>query len=136
MKTSTCVRSAVLLVAIAATLGCGYSSKNAAPAPGTMPTIAQLNPSSMAAGSAAFTMTVTGTNFLNTAVVNWNGSAQSANTKFVSATEVQLDVPATAVASAGMVQVSVTNPGTTGGGPYGGGGTQAATSNSMTFTIN
>jgi hypothetical protein len=38
--------------------------------------------------------------------------------------------------TAGAVQVTVTNPGVTGTGPYGGGGTAAATSVASTFTIN
>lgn len=136
MKPLNVSKTAVLLALIAFTTACGYSSKPKPASPGTMPTISQLSPSSMNAGSAAFTLTVSGTNFLSTAIVNWNGTAKSANTKFVSATEVQLDVQTSDISSAGMVQVTVTNPGTAGTGPYGGGGTQAETSNAMTFTIN
>jgi hypothetical protein len=43
-------------------------------------------------------------------------------------------VPATAVAAAGTVHVTVTNPGTA-GGIYGG-GTQPETSVAMDFTVN
>jgi hypothetical protein len=43
-------------------------------------------------------------------------------------------IPASDVATAGTITVTVTNPGTP-GGIYGG-GTMAQTSNSMTFTIN
>jgi hypothetical protein len=124
-----------LLTLIALTTACGYSSKPAAPAPGSMPTIAQLNPDNATAGGAAFTLTVTGTNFGSKAMVNWNGVAQTSTT-FVSATEVTVAVPASAIMAAGTVQITVTNPGTAGTGMYGGGGTAAATSTPMAFTIN
>jgi hypothetical protein len=47
-------------------------------------------------------------------------------------------IPAANIASAGVAQVSVTNPGSsTPGGPYGGGSnTPSETSNNVTFTIN
>lgn len=124
-----------LLTLIALTMACGYSSKPAAPAPGSMPTIAQLNPDNVSSGGAAFTLTVTGTNFSSKAMVNWNGVAQTSTT-FVSATEVTVAVPSSAIMAAGTVQITVTNPGTPGMGLYGGGGTAAATSTPMAFTIN
>jgi hypothetical protein len=43
-------------------------------------------------------------------------------------------IPSSSIMTAGMVPVTVTNPGTQ-GGPYGG-GTQAETSTAMNFTIN
>jgi IPT/TIG domain-containing protein len=125
-----------LLTLIALTMACGYSSKPATPAAGNMPTIAQLNPDNATAGGAPFTLTVTGTNFGAKAVVNWNGAAQTSNTTFVSGTEVTVAVPASAIMAAGTVQVTVTNPGTPGTGMYGSGGTAAATSSPMAFTIN
>jgi hypothetical protein len=88
----------------------------------------------MAAGSAAFTMTVNGSKFNTNAVVNWNGAAQT--TTYVSASQVTAAIPASAIATAGTVPVTVTNPGTPGTGMYGSGGTLPETSNSMTFTIN
>ena len=124
-----------LVPLIALTMACGYSSKPAAPAPGSMPTIAQLNPDNVTAGGAAFTLTVTGTNFSSKAVVNWNGVPQT-STAVVSGTELTVSIPATAIMSATKVQITVTNPGTPGAGMYGGGGTAAATSTPMAFTIN
>lgn len=125
-----------LLSLIALTMACGYSSKPAPTAAGTMPTIAQLNPDTATAGGEAFSLTVTGTNFGAKAVVNWNGVAQTSNTTFVSGTEVTVAIPASAIMAASTVQVTVTNPGTPGTGMYGGGGTAAATSTPMPFTIN
>jgi hypothetical protein len=125
----------VLLTAVAATgVGCGYSSHATTPqTPGTMPAIAQLTPPSTAAGSSDFTLTVQGTNFNSNAVVNFNGKPMA--TTFDSGVEVKAAIPASAVATANSaVPVTVTNPGTP-GGLYGG-GTAAATSTPMNFTIN
>ena len=133
MKT---LKTISLLTLIALTMACGYSSKPAMPAAGTMPTIAQLNPGDATAGGEAFNLIVNGSNFGAKAVVNWNGVAQASNTTFMSGTEVTVAVPASLIMTAGTVQISVTNPGTPGTGMYGGGGTAAATSSPMPFTIN
>lgn len=125
-----------LLTLIALGTACGYSSKPAPPVAGTAPTIAQLTPDNTNAGGVAFTLTVTGTNFGSKAVVNWNGVAQTANTTVMSGTELTVAVPASAIMASGTVQVTVTNPAVVGTGPYGGGGTAAATSTPVTFTIN
>jgi hypothetical protein len=112
---------------------CGYSSKSTTPpAAGNVPTIAQLVPASATHGGAGFTLTVNGTNYNSNAVVNWNGTAVT--TAYVSGNQITATVSAADIASAGTVQVTVTNPGTP-GGQYGG-GTQAETSTAMTFTIN
>ena len=47
-----------------------------------------------------------------------------------------IKIPAASTADAGMLTVTVTNPAHAGGGIYGSGGTLAATSNPMTFTVN
>lgn len=133
MKT---VETISLLTLIALTLACGYSSKNYAPAPGAMPAIALLNPGGATAGGDAFTLTVNGSNFAAKAVVNWNGVAQTANTTYVSGNQLTVAVPASMIAASGTVQITVTNPATSGGGMYGSGGTAAATLTPMTFTIN
>jgi hypothetical protein len=129
---------AIVLLAglIAGTLACGYSSKAAAPPqPGAMPAISQLAPPSMTSGGPAFTLTVNGSNFAAKATVNWNGTAQT-NTTFVSANQLMVTIPASAIATPGTVKVSVTNPGTPGMGQYGGGGTLPETSTTMDFTVN
>ena len=130
------VTSTLLVALIAFTVACGYSSKTTPPVAGTVPTIAALAPSSATAGSAAFTLTVNGTNFGSKAVVNWNGTAQTSTTTFVSASQLTVAVPASAIMTAGSVTVTVTNPGTAGTGLYGGGGTLPETSSPMDFTIN
>jgi len=132
MKT---VCATLLLTLIAATLGCGYSSKNSAPVPGAMPMISQLDPNAATAGGAAFTLTINGTNFGTKAVVSWNGAAQTSITAYVSSNQLTMAVPASMIATRGTVQITVTNPGTPGMGPYGSGGTLPETSSPMSFTI-
>jgi len=129
----------LVLVSLAAlTLACGYGSKNynTTPAAGAVPAISQLSPNSMTAGAAAFTMTVNGSNFGTKAVVNWNGTAQTANTTYVTGNQLMVVIPASMIANSGTVQVTVTNPATTGTGMYGNGGVMAETSSAMNFTIN
>jgi hypothetical protein len=128
------VKTTLLGTLIAFTLACGYSSKSTPPVAGNMPAIAQLAPAAMAAGGAAFTLTVNGSKFNTNAVVNWNGGPQT--TTYVSGGQVTAAIPASAIATAGTVPVTVTNPGTAGTGMYGSGGTLPETSNSMNFTIN
>ena len=125
----------LLLALLAITVACGYSSKNYS-APGAMPAISQLTPDNTLAGGSAFSMTVNGNNFGAKAVVNWDGAAQTANTSYVSANQLVVSVPANLIKMAGTVQITVTNPASSGGGPYGGGGTMSATSAPMMFTIN
>jgi len=126
-------KTVLLAGLIAVGLACGYGSHASTPAaPGTMPNIAQLAPDNTNAGSAAFVLTVNGTNFASKAKINWNGTAQT--TTLVSGSQLTTNIPASAIATAGTAAVTVTNPGTP-GGIYGG-GTLPETSNSMTFTIN
>ena len=127
------ITTTLLVALVAFTVACGYSKKTTAPVAGTVPAISQLAPNSTNAG-AAFILTVDGSNFGSQAVVNFNGVAQM--TTFVSANQVTASIPATDVATAGTAAVTVTNPATPGTGMYGSGGTTAATSSPMSFTIN
>jgi hypothetical protein len=133
LKTFTTTALAAL---IAFTVACGYSAKMTAPVAGTAPTIAQLAPDNATAGGAAFMLTVNGTNFGTKAVVSWNGVAQTANTTYVSGSQLTVAVPASAIATSGTVSITVTNPATAGTGIYGNGATLAETSTAMNFTIN
>jgi hypothetical protein len=87
-----------------------------------LPTLTSLVPNSAAAGSAAFTLTLNGTNFISTSVVQWNGSART--TTFVNSGQVTAAITAADIASSGTASLTVVNP-TPGGG----------TSNALTFTI-
>jgi hypothetical protein len=127
----------VLLLAIL-WCGCGGYSAPATSPPkaGFVPVIAAIVPNTANHGDSAFTLTVNGSTFNSNAVVNWNGTAQT--TAHPAANQLTVAIPASAIATAGSVGVTVTNPGSsTPGGPYSGGSsTKSETSNSMTFTIN
>ncbi|MBI1765201.1 MAG: hypothetical protein HYR56_27630 [Acidobacteria bacterium] len=88
-----------------------------------VPTLASVSPNSTTAGNAAFTLAVTGTNFVNGATVRWNGADRP--TTFGSATQLTAAIPATDVAAAGTAQVTVFNPAPGGG-----------VSSAVPFTIN
>lgn len=127
MKT---VYTIVLGTLLAATLACGYSSKNYGSGASSMPAISQLNPGSATVGEATFMLTVNGSNFASRAVVNWNANAQA--TTYVNGGQLAIQVPASAVASAATVQITVTNPATS-NGMYG--GSPAQTSAAVAFSI-
>jgi hypothetical protein len=74
------------------------------------PTISAISPASNLVGSPAFTLTVSGANFLPSTVVNFGGTAVA--TTFASSTQLTAAIPATAIASAGTATVTVTNGGT------------------------
>jgi hypothetical protein len=131
MKTISALLLTMLCIACG---GYGGSSKTAAPQPGVVPAITELVPDSAAAGGAGFTLTVNGSRFATNSVVKWNSAART--TTYVSGNQLTAAIPAADIATPGTVSVTVTNPGTSGGGQYGGGGTTSETSNTMTFTVN
>ncbi len=111
-----------------------------------VPTIASVSPNTAAAGSAAQTLTITGTNFLLTSdpsggsQVRWNTATQTnLSVTNITATQIQATVPVTLLATAGTATVTVFNPPppplpapcTINCSGFGGGGT----SNATTFTI-
>jgi hypothetical protein len=75
------------------------------------------------AGGATFNLTVTGSNFIPSSTVQWNGSARA--TTFGSSTTLQAAITAADIAAVGTATVTVSSPAP-------GGGTSAA----LTFTIN
>jgi hypothetical protein len=72
------------------------------------PAIASLNPASVAAGSPAFALTVTGSGFVSGATATVGGQPRSVT--FGSATQLSIAVQAVDVASQGTVPVQITNP--------------------------
>ncbi len=86
------------------------------------PTLTAISPISVSAGGAAFPLTATGTNFLSTSKVRWNGTDRV--TTFVSATQLTAAIPATDIATTGTAQVTVFNAAPGGG-----------TSSAVSFTI-
>ncbi len=86
------------------------------------PTTSSLNPNNTTSGGSAFTLTVTGTNFINgSSTVRWNNSNRT--TTFVSATQLTANITATDILSAGTATVDVLTTGA------------LAASNTQTFLI-
>jgi len=88
-----------------------------------VPTTTSISPTSKVYGEAQFTLTVNGTNFISSSVVNFAGSART--TTFVSATQLTAIIPATDLLTVGSYNITVTNPAPGGG-----------TSNAQIFAVN
>ena len=78
-----------------------------------VPVISALNPASGTALGAAFTLAVTGTNFVTGDTIQWNGT--SLTTKFASATQLTASVAASLIASVGSASITVTAAGASSG---------------------
>ncbi len=87
-----------------------------------LPTLSSLSPNNATAGSASFTLTVNGTNFISGSAIRWNGV--SLTTTYVNATQLTATVPAANITTVSTAAITVFTA-LPGGG----------TSNSLTFTI-
>jgi hypothetical protein len=83
------------------------------PIPNPLPTLLAINPASAVVNAAAFTLSVTGANFVAGSQVLWNGTTLS--TTYVSATSLNAQVPASDLTTVGTAQVSVMSPSPGGG---------------------
>jgi hypothetical protein len=81
------------------------------------PTLTSISPTNTQVGSTALTLTLTGTNFLPSSTVNFGSTTLSPGS--ITATSMSATVPNSAYAQAGVVAVTVANPGP-GGGNSGG----------------
>jgi Tol biopolymer transport system component len=88
-----------------------------------VPTITSIQPTAASAAGSGFTVTVTGTNFVPTSVVTWNGN--NSPTTFVTNDEIRGTIYNTDVQTPGVANIAVINP------PPGGG-----LSNTVTFPVN
>ncbi len=88
-----------------------------------VPNITSLQPTNVNAGSGAFVLTVNGTNFSPSSIVQWGGAART--TTFVSSAKLTANITAADVQNQGQVQVTVNTPGAGGG-----------TSNQVAFNVN
>ena len=100
--------------------GCGATSGGVTFTISAMPSITSLSPTCANAGDSQFTLTVNGTNFVSTSIVNWNGSALA--TTFVSSTQLTATVPANNIATPGNFPITVVSP-------------CGGTSNAITFPV-
>jgi sugar lactone lactonase YvrE len=88
-----------------------------------VPTIASLSPTIALAGTASAVVTVTGTGFVPTTVINVNGSARA--TTYINATQVSAALPTSDFATAGTLVLTAVNSAPSGG-----------TSTAMSLTVN
>ena len=105
------------------TPGGGTASSNFSITQNPAPTATTIAPAQVTAGSSAFTLTVTGTNFVSNSAVLWNGALRA--TTYGSATSLTAAITAADVANAGTASVTVLTPAPGGG-----------TSGAVAFTIN
>lgn len=78
-----------------------------------VPTIESLSPNVRAAGSGAFTLTVTGKNYVSTSKISWKGIPRA--TTFISPTQLKTTISAGEIATAGTAEVRIVNPAPGGG---------------------
>jgi Tol biopolymer transport system component len=120
---ANCYLLIALLAISAGIAGCGSgSTATPGPTPNPVPAVNSVSPNSAPAGALAFTLTVSGSNFLPASQVQWNGSSRT--TTFVSSAQLQAHIMAADVAAAGKVPITVLNPAPGGG-----------SSNAVTFTV-
>jgi len=87
-----------------------------------IPTVTSFSPSTATAGGPGFNLAVTGSNFVSTSTVRWNGNDRVTNV--ASSTVLIASIQASDIAAAGTAFVTVSNPSPGGGG-----------SGLLTFTI-
>lgn len=100
----------------------GGGSGGGGVAPGVVPQLSSIVPSGATVGTSGINLVVNGAQFQPGATVEWNGSALAS--VWMSGTEMTATVPASDVASVGRANVTIANPGPSGG-----------TSGRLTFTI-
>ena len=114
--------TAVITVSTGPVLSAPVNFSVSAPGALATPAITSLSQANATAGTAAFTLTVTGNNFLPCSVVQWNGGNRA--TSYLGATQLTAAITAADIAAVGTAQVAVSTPATGG-----------ATSNAISFPI-
>src|SRR5215469_6621401 len=73
-----------------------------------VPTVGNITPTSIVAGTASEPIIINGQNFMSGATVKWNG--RSVATTYLSPTQLQAQPTTGELAAAGLIQLTVTNP--------------------------
>jgi outer membrane protein assembly factor BamB len=85
----------------------------------TPPTISGISPNTKTAGDPSFTLTITGTNFTTLSEVHWNSATGSILARLsLTATQIQVTVPAANIATAGAYEVYVVHSAPGGGSDH------------------
>jgi Putative Ig domain len=114
--------TAFILISLMAGCGGGGNGGGGGTPQNPVPRVVALSPSNTDVGGNAFTLTVTGSNFIASSTVQWNSTPRT--TAFVSSTQLTASITATDVATAGAASITVSNPAPGGG-----------VSNTVTFSI-
>jgi IPT/TIG domain/Galactose oxidase, central domain/Kelch motif len=127
MKRVQCIWPFVLIVIWMHLVGCSGGGNGGGlgpmPEPNPAPNVTSVSPNSVTAGAPDTTVTISGSGFVSSSVANLNG--QTLKTTFVSGTQVSAVIPAGALASGAVNNITVTNP------PPGGG----TSAGSASFTV-
>ncbi len=94
-------------------VACGGGGTMPPQLPNPVPTVTSFSPAFATAGGASFILTVYGTNFVSSSVLQWNGSART--TAPISSTQLTATINMADIASPGNVPVTVFNPAPGGG---------------------
>jgi hypothetical protein len=103
----------VLLGALLALPSCGGGGGGGGGSSNPVPSISSLNPTQIAAGSQIQSLYINGSNFLSSSTVTYNGTLH--NSSLQSATQIQIALAPSDVATTGQYPVVVTNPSPGGG---------------------
>jgi len=117
------VSGGVTVAVVTPTPGGGSASTTFNVTGNSVPVIGGLSPSSVIAGSSAFTLAVNGSGFVSTSQVSWNASPRA--TSFVNSSQLTILVAAADIANIGSAAITVVSPAPGGGA-----------SNSVSFPIN
>jgi hypothetical protein len=111
------VASLALVLALVLLPACGGGGGNSLQSPppssNPSPSISSVSPTYANAGGNALTLAVTGSGFIASSAVRWNGSSRT--TTFGGSTQLQAAILASDIAAAGSAQVTVFNPSPGGG---------------------
>jgi hypothetical protein len=129
--TGTCAVTVSSATNVNATFGTGRVDRPFKHNP--TPAISSLSPASATAGGTGITLTVSGTGFVSTSVVRWNGSTRA--TTFVSATQLRAAIITSDLATARSMPVTVVSPKPGGGTSTAVSFTVAAASTAGSFTV-
>jgi hypothetical protein len=108
------IQRAVSLVLLLGIVGCGSGKSNPATVMNPAPVINSISPPTASAGTQSQSVIISGSGFLASSTVTYNGAA--IQTGFVSSSQLTLSLTASALANVGAFPIVVSNP-APGGGP-------------------
>jgi hypothetical protein len=113
MNRATCLLSAFALSCIWFITGCAGGTTNPPPISNPVPAITATTPSSAVAGSTDTSVTISGSGFIPSSTVQWNGAPIV--TTYNSATSVSVTLTASRLANGTIAKLTVVNPSPGGG---------------------